>query len=293
VTDIADSTIWLAFKVQTGIFFKSNQDLYLRIGSTDIASILTMKNANAFTAFGVNWTTTNAQLMLFKIVMRGAAVNEDVTLYVNPTLTADPATWVPKASGTLAMNSGFDGINILSTGNASTGGGFGTAWYFLDEIRLATTWQGAVGQSATTPIETWRQAQFGTTSNTGDAADEADPNHNGIVNLLEYALGGDPVGNTTGVGILPQAEWSAGNALQIRFTRYLDRTDLTLTVQAADSPAGPWTDLAASAAGAVFAPGANAAETGTGTTRTVVVTDLYPTDDPAHPKRFMRLKVAK
>lgn len=119
----------------------------------------------------------------------------------------------------------------------------------------------------------------------------SDPNHNGIVNLLEYALGGDPVGGTTGTGILPQAGRSAGNALELRFARYLDRTELTLTVQAADSPAGPWTDLAASTAGAAFAPGTRAAESGTGNVRTVVVTDLHPMTDPAHPRRCMRLKV--
>jgi chitodextrinase len=146
-----------------------------------------------------------------------------------------------------------------------------------------------------TPIETWRQAKFGTTSNTGNAADDADPNHNGLINLLEYALGGDPVGNTTGLGILPQAERSAGDKLQIRFTRYPDRSDLRLTAQAADALNGPWTDLAVSSAGAAFAPTgtATAAESGTGNTRSVTVTDLYPMGDPAHPKRFMRLKAEK
>ena len=34
--------------------------------------------------------------------------------------------------------------------------------------------------------------------NAADFADFADPNQNGIVNFLEYALGGDPAGGTTG-----------------------------------------------------------------------------------------------
>ena len=109
----------------------------------------------------------------------------------------------------------------------------------------------------------------------------------------EYALGGDPSGGTTGTTILPKPGRSPANTLQIRFTRYQDRSDLTLTVQASDSPAA-WTDLARSTAGAPFvllAPGAAATETGTGNTRQVTVTDLYPVTDPAHPRRFMRLKI--
>ena len=37
--------------------------------------------------------------------------------------------------------------------------------------------------------------------------------------------------------------------------------------------------------------GATATETGTGATRTVEVRDIYPTTDPAHPIRFLRLQV--
>ncbi len=90
--------------------------------------------------------------------------------------------------------------------------------------------------------------------------------------------------------ILPQAGMSAGNELQISFTRDLDRTDLTLTVQAADSLAGPWANIAVSTAGGSFAPAGNAAESGAGNTRSVTVTDFYPMNDSSHPQRFMRLK---
>jgi hypothetical protein len=232
---------------------------------------------------------TNPHLFLIKIQMSGNANAENASLFYDPNLNADPATWTALRTGTFTMTGGA--LTGFRTDSARAGNaGYRT---YIDELRLATTWQGAVGQSATTPIETWRQSKFGTTSNSGDAADDADPNHNGIINLMEYALGGEPVGHTTGLTILPQAERSAGNALRIRFTRYLDRTDLNLTAQAADSPAGPWSNLAVSTAGAPFAPGTTATETGTGNTRSVVATDLYPMDDPAHPKRFMRLKAER
>lgn len=226
-------------------------------------------------------------LVLMKLAMSGDADAETLTAYGDPDLTADSSTWSGVVR-TLYANGGLAGFAYRG-GRASTA--TANTDFHMDELRLANSWQGAVGQAATTPIETWRQEKFGFTANTGDAADDADPNHNDIPNLLEYALGGDPVGNTTGPGILPQAVNSSGNELQIRFTRYQDRSDLTLTVQAADFPAGPWTEVAASAAGAAFAPTDRATETGSGNPSTVTVTDFYQKNDPAHPTRFMRLKV--
>lgn len=50
--------------------------------------------------------------------------------------------------------------------------------------------------SSQTPLDTWRQVFFGTTSNTGSAADSADPDGDGFTNAQEYAAGTNP--NTTG-----------------------------------------------------------------------------------------------
>ena len=147
-----------------------------------------------------------------------------------------------------------------------------------------------------TPAENWRLQFFGILPNVGVAADTADPNGNGINNLIEYTLGGDPKSGMTGTTILPRTTGGAGNRLQFIFTRYADRTDLTLTVKAADSLLGPWTSLAQSTAGGPFvvlAPGANVQETGTGNARMVTITDPYAMNDPAHPRRFMKLEVVR
>ena len=146
------------------------------------------------------------------------------------------------------------------------------------------------------PLQNWRQQWFGSNANSGPGADDADPNGNGIPNLLEYALGGDPLGGAAGTGLLPQPGTGSANALQLAFTRYLDRNDLTLTVKAADSLLGPWADLAQSALGGAFVilqPGATAPETGAGNTRTVTVTDIYQVSDPLHPRRFIKLEVTR
>jgi autotransporter-associated beta strand protein len=46
--------------------------------------------------------------------------------------------------------------------------------------------------TALSAVETWRQLHFGTTANTGNAADTFDPNNDGEPNLLEFATGQSP-----------------------------------------------------------------------------------------------------
>lgn len=43
-----------------------------------------------------------------------------------------------------------------------------------------------------TPLETWRQENFQTTENTGDAADNEDPDKDGVKNIDEFTAGTDP-----------------------------------------------------------------------------------------------------
>lgn len=50
-----------------------------------------------------------------------------------------------------------------------------------------------------TPINTWRQAHFGSTVNAGDAADIADPDGDGVKNLAEFGFGLDPKVSQNGV----------------------------------------------------------------------------------------------
>ncbi len=141
------------------------------------------------------------------------------------------------------------------------------------------------------PWQTWQASQFGTQVN--DAAvsgDLADPDSDGLANLLEYGLGGNPT--TTGTA-LPQIGMPGGR-LALTFFRNTAHSDLTLTVQGADSPAGPWTDLARSTGGTAFVSlGGAVAETGAGAVRTVEVRDLFLVTDSAHPRRVLRVKVVR
>ena len=145
------------------------------------------------------------------------------------------------------------------------------------------------GVAAPAPIAQWRQGWWGTTESAGPAADDADPDADGLRNLQEYAFGGNPL--AADPAPLPQFV-TASDTLALAFSRNLTNFDLELTVQAADSLDGPWTALAHSVAGAPMTAllgGVTVTETGTGETRRVVVHDVVAPNDPVHPHRFMRV----
>jgi hypothetical protein len=147
------------------------------------------------------------------------------------------------------------------------------------------------GVVAPPPIAQWRQGFWGTTAATGAAADDTDPDADGLRNLIEYALGGFPTAPEP-VPLLQSS--TASGRLALLFRRNVTNTDITITVQAADSPEGPWTDLAQSVDGGATSAligGVAVSESGTGANRTVEVRDLFLTSDPAHPRRFLRVQV--
>lgn len=86
----------------------------------------------------------------------------------------------------------------------------------------------AVG-SQLSAIETWRNANFGASANSGDGADGADPDADGLVNLVEYATNTDPrVANSSVISV-----GRSGNFVTLTYTRVADAT-LTYTVEASN-----------------------------------------------------------
>ena len=55
----------------------------------------------------------------------------------------------------------------------------------------------ALGGFGAQPISEWREQYFESTENSGDAADQADPDDDGVENLLEFATGADPTESST------------------------------------------------------------------------------------------------
>jgi hypothetical protein len=126
-------------------------------------------------------------------------------------------------------------------------------------------------------MENWRLANFGATANTGPAADDADPNHDGIVNKLEFFLNRDPLAPNPSSS-LPSVVRNGSN-LEYTYTRSLAAlSQLTYAVEWSDSCApGSW-----STAGVT-----EQILSTTSTTQTVKATVAAGPNS----KRFLRLRV--
>jgi hypothetical protein len=85
-----------------------------------------------------------------------------------------------------------------------------------------------------TALESWRLTHFGTIENTGTAADTFDHDNDGLVNLMEYALGGNPTlpgdaPKPTMTMATAETESATGNVLRFSFRRA--REDVTYIVE--------------------------------------------------------------
>ena len=84
----------------------------------------------------------------------------------------------------------------------------------------------------TTPtvLQNWRQTFFGTTQGTNTAADNADPDNDGLPNLIEFATGNDPTTAQNSAVAVPTVN---GSTLEYTYTRSLDalNSGTTFTVQ--------------------------------------------------------------
>jgi len=118
------------------------------------------------------------------------------------------------------------GTSVTSTPNPVTGSSATAVTVVLAGLNPGTTYHFRVNgtnsispangsdmtfTTASTPTS-WRQQWFSTTSNSGTAADAADPYHTGVPNLVAFALLG-PTQNpaTATASMLPQPQQSGGN----------------------------------------------------------------------------------
>ncbi len=114
----------------------------------------------------------------------------------------------------------------------------------------------------------------------------ADPDADGLSNLLEYAFNTNP---TSAASAQRPTSANASGRLQTVFTRDTQASDLTYTVEAS-SDAVTWTAVASGVGGASLTGSAfSISETGTGRYRSVTVVDS--TEMAAGTPRFLRVRV--
>lgn len=129
----------------------------------------------------------------------------------------------------------------------------------------------------------------------GPAADiYADPDGDGVCNLLEYAFNLSP--ELVDSSALPQFHLQAqtvggqpGTYLTVQFLRQLGTSNLTYSVQGS-SDLITWTDLCTAAGANPPAGPGFVSETGTGYQRQVVACDTVPVETAVTP-RFVRFKL--
>ena len=191
------------------------------------------------------------------------------------------------------------GTEMMYTVRSATMGGTGhVAFLVQDEWGSAGTalHSGAAPDSALAipPQDVWRAARFGVHNLTLDTqaatwGDEADPDRDGVKNILEYAFDLDPLAADDG-GAITVA--TSGGLAAITFPRHPGRTDMKYEIEASSAlTSGGWSAIASSTGGAAtVASGASAvSEITTGAVKRVTVADVPSA--AGTPRRFMRVRV--
>jgi len=103
-----------------------------------------------------------------------------------------------------------------------------TYYYRLAALNAGGLSAYAFANAATwTSLQAWRQSYFGTITNAGLAADTADPDGDGLLNLLEYALGSNPLVPDSSA-LTPVAREANGN---LSFTFFRAHPDVSYIIQ--------------------------------------------------------------
>ncbi len=208
----------------------------------------------------------------------GSVANRGIPEWIRLVRTGDTFTtsysedginWTQHSSQTNAMSGSTLSVGLVVA--PRTGGSTATAVF--DNIRFVPP-----GLSAR---QNWRLTHFGTTTATGVAADTADPDGDGIANLIEYALGTSPLSSASRpvLDLEPvTAQGESSPRLTLAFNRIADPT-LIYQVEASSTLApDSWTSIWSSTGAANLAG-------------EVVVVDTVQLSSNA-PRRFLRLRVS-
>ncbi len=179
-----------------------------------------------------------------------------------------PVTVVTDPAG-LAVEITYDGASEAPTAVGS---------YAVEAVVVSPDYQGGASDTlviveSPTSYELWAEEQGLTTETMGPLADA---DGDGLLNLLEYALGGDPL--AAGVSPVTSTLHESG-PLALTFPRVADPA-LVYTVEASSDLVGPWEALAA--------PG-NPSTGEANAEGSITIVDTEPLGE--HPRRFLRLRV--
>jgi hypothetical protein len=124
------------------------------------------------------------------------------------------------------------------------------------------------------------------------AADDGDDDGDGILTLVEYALGLSPLNPDAAAVLSGSFGYADGERLRLFVKRDPNRGDVTLEVQAGSQITGPWQTVAASRNGEPFTgPGSVGGDSTAPGVKTVEIRDVLRIGEA--PQRFLRVKFTR
>jgi len=204
----------------TGLTWAAGQTLVLRWADTNDAA-----NDDGIAIDDLSFSALSAPVVTTQPQALTATVGDAVTLSVAATGTPAPTyQWrkngLPIAGNATATTAA---LSFASVGTADAGS---------YDVVVTNSAGSATSTAATLTVltlqEQWRAAYFGTTLNSGLAADSADADGDGLANVLEYALGNNPTSPRSVA--LPNGTVENGQFV-FRFTHALAASDVSVVVQ--------------------------------------------------------------
>jgi len=222
---------------------------HVEFDGVNVTGLITAPATGGWQAY-TNATAPNVALTAGQHIMRfffeGGAWNlHHITLTANPLAPPQNVTatggssqiglsWnaVNGATGYVIKRSASSGgpfvdlaTGVSGTTYANTGLADGATWYYT----VAANGLPGVGASSSTAsattytaVENWRLANFGTIANTGNAADNADPDGDAWTNAQEYVSGTEP--NNRASLLRFDSMQISGNDMQLTFPSVAGRT---------------------------------------------------------------------
>ena len=242
-------------------------------------------------------TATLDNLDFFLPTNRGPTVDAGITLTgsgpwnINATVS-DDARPVPAALTSLWQDLGHAGVatfaspSSVDTGVTFTESGSYRLRLTVNDGAITTFDETTANVTVVSGLLAWRQTNFGTTADTGNAANMADMENDGWVNLVEYALLTSP----TQASSAPFTVAATPTAFVLTLSRDPAHTDVTISVEARDDlTSGSWTAIARSTSGGAFTSLVPEVVVGENGTSPVAVT-ITVTSAP-RTQRYFRIKV--
>jgi hypothetical protein len=159
---------------------------------------------------------TNDLYVEFAVINNGNATtptNVTIGMFIDGSLVSSYTNSSPLAIGSYTTPGAIN-IGRLSSGQHTIGIVADSPGAITESDETDNTYTKTIMVQSPVSLQTWRQTYFGTTSNSGDAADNADPYHTGIPNLLVFGFLGPNQNPALAIfSQLPQVQWNDGNCL--------------------------------------------------------------------------------